>query len=297
MKDRTDILNYDDPPWDIPVLSIKPQTRQKLLEHAIETAKKEGFILPIPNGLLLAWKDLQETNWYGGLTFRVWVCCNTSITKEDMICLSSRLIETRVKFAAISSWLPFPECKGFIDVGASIYTLIDRLRDKISFTDSKNIKIHLFGEVPNRWIDVIVNHVGKSTWRDRHAKDKLLDPEKVKQRRTCWIRKQLISGDGFLVSMLNMKKDIGAYLVVPLDRSRHPYGGPVVAGINAVAGSIEEGRGFARKTILAALNLTKSLWDTAIIQYQPDNKVMSCIMNRTFFFKPCIRYDIHWHGD
>lgn len=192
--------------------------------------------------------------------------------------------------------MPFPEYRGFISTGASIHVNIQELRQKRLENENVDIRIHLLGDVPELWVNRIIGHVNKSIWHDRHAKDYIFEPEKVKQRRIDWIKKQLKSGVGFLTVVVDREGELGAYLMVPLDRSRVPYGGPIVAGINAVAGSIQEGYSFARKVILTAFERTKTMWDTAIIQFQPDNLAMSHIVNRLFFFESCVRYDIHWHS-
>lgn len=55
MKTVEQLLNCNEPPWDIPVLPLKPLTRKQLFDQALLRAEKEGFILPISSGLLLAW--------------------------------------------------------------------------------------------------------------------------------------------------------------------------------------------------------------------------------------------------
>ncbi len=294
MKELKKILDYY-PHWDIPVLPMKAQTRQLLFEQAIDLANNTGFVLPVTKGFVLAWKDSFETILFGRTSFRVWACCTASLTARDLSRLSATLTEYGVAFAAISGWMPFPECKGFLNTGASIHAVIKGLRQRNPHVENDNVKVHHLGGVPEHWIIKIVNHIGKSTWRDRHAKDFKLDPEKVKKRQSDWVETLLRGGDGFIVVVLNMNNDIGAYVVVPLDRSRHTFGGPIVAGINAIAGSIHEGRGFARIVIVESFRLTSSMWDAAIIQYQPENIPMARIVNRSFFNSSCIRYDIHWH--
>lgn len=140
-----------------------------------------------------------------------------------------------------------------------------------------------------------MSHTGKSVWHDRHARDPLLDPEKVRQRRTGWVEAQLREGDGFVVGVLGVNEDLGSYVVVPVDRSRKGFGGPVVAGLNAVAGSIYEGRGLARAAILEAFRRSKSICDAVVIQFQPENIPMARMVTRAFLFRSCTRYDIHWH--
>jgi len=282
---------------DIPVLKMKAQTRRRLFEQAVRRAQNMGFVLPVTTGLILAWRDIFETNWLGRLAFRAWACCNAPLTSSDLAQFSAKLTEFGAGFGALSGWMPFPTCEGFLDTGASVHAAIDGIRAEGTLDDEKaRVVLRLFGRVPDEWIAEIVNHVGKATWRDRHAKDYKLNPEKVKQRRTNWIEAQLRRGDGFLVAVLNRNEELGAYVVVPLDRSRQTFGGPVVAGINAVAGSIYEGRGFVRRAIIGAYRLTRSMWDVAIIQYQPENIPMARIVNRLFFVRSCIRYDVHWHS-
>ncbi|MCL0048638.1 hypothetical protein M1N20_04235 [Dehalococcoidia bacterium] len=293
-----DLVNTLSKKWDIPVLKMETRTRRRLFEQALKRAQNTGFVLQVTSGLILAWKDTFETNWLGSLAFRAWTCCNAPLTLSDLARFSAKLTEFGAGFAALSSWMPFPESKGFLNTGASVHAAIDEIRAKGILDDEKaRVVVRPFGRVPEDWIVEIINHVGKTTWHDRHAKDYRLNPEKVKQRRTNWIEAQLRRGDGFLVAVLDTNRRLGAYVVVPLDRSRQRFGGPVVAGLNAVAGSIYEGRGFARRAITGAYRLTKSIWDTAIIQYQPENIPMAYIVNRSFFVRSCIRYDIHWHSD
>ena len=294
----TDTLTTDVPSWDIPVLKMEPRTRQQLFKQAVKRAQNAGFVLRVASGLILAWRDTFETNWLGRLAFRAWTCCNAPLTSSDLTQFSAKLTEFGADFAALSGWMPFPTCEGFLDTGASVHAAIKGIRTEGTLNNEEaHIVLRLFGTVPDEWIAEIVNHVGRATWHDRHAKDYKIDPEKVKQRRTNWIEAQLRRGDGFLVAVLNRNEELGAYVVVPLDRSRQIFGGPVVAGLNAVAGSIYEGRGFSRRAITGAYRLTKSMWDTAIIQYQPENIPMAYIVNRSFFVRSCIRHDIHWHYD
>jgi len=283
--------------WDIPVLKMKAQTRRRLFEQAIRRAQNTGFVLQVTSGLILAWRDTFETSWLGRLAFRAWACCNASLTSNDLAQFSAKLAGFGACFAALSGWMPFPECTGFLNTGASVHAAVDGLRAEGVLDEKARVVVHPFGKVPEEWITIIVNHVGKTTWRDRHAKDYKLDPEKVRQRRTNWVEAQLRRGDGFLVAVLDTNRRLGAYVVVPLDRTRQRFGGPVIAGLNAVAGSIYEGRGFARRAIIGAYKLTKSVWDTAIIQYQLENIPMAYIVDRSFFVRSCIRYDIHWQSD
>ena len=280
--------------WDIPVLEMKAQTRRQLFEQAVKRAQDMGFVLPVTTGLILACKDTFETNWLGRLAIRAWACCNASLTSSDLARFSAKLIEFGAGFAALSGWMPFPESEGFLHVGASVHGLIDRVRRK-KIPYNASVVVCPLGRVPEQWIIKIVGHVSKATWHDRHAKDYRLDPEKVKQRRTSWIEAQLKGGDGFFIAVLDMKGDLGAYLVVPLDRSRQILGGPIVAGLNAVAGSLEEGRWFALTTALKGFEVTRSMGAIAIMQFQPENKPMAYIAHRSFIARYCTRYDIHWH--
>jgi len=294
MNELIDALSNE---WDIPVLPMKPQTRRQLFEQAVERAQNMGFVLPVTMGLILAWKDAFETSCLGRLAIRAWTCCNTPLTARDLARFSGKLSEFGADFAALSGWRPFPECEGFLYTGASVHAAIDGIRQREVLSDeNERVSVHLLGKVPEHWITKIVNHVGETTWRDRHAKDYRLNPKKVKQRRTNWIKAQLRGGDGFLVAVLDEKGNLGAYVVVPLDRSRQSFGGPVVAGINAVAGSIYEGCWFARKGIRGAFRLTRSMWDAGIIQFQPENIPMARIVGHSFFTRSCTRHDIHWHG-
>lgn len=283
--------------WDIPILQMKPQTRQQLLKQAVEQAQHAGFVLQVTSGLILAWKDAFETIWLERLAIRAWACCNTPLTVKDLARFSDKLTEFGADFAALSGWSPFPEYEGFLHTGASMHAVIDNIRQRKEPTDeNERVSLRLLGDVPEHWIGEIVNHVDETIWHDRHAKDYRLNSEKVKQRRTNWIKAQLRGGDGFLVAVLDDKGNLAAYVVVPLDRSRQSFGGPVVAGINAVAGSIEEGRWFARKAIRGAFRLTRSMWDAGIIQFQPENIPMARIVGHSFFARYCTRYDIHWQS-
>lgn len=294
MKELINILNEKEVPWDIPVLPMKPETRRLLFEQAINVAASTGFLLPVEKGLVLAWKDESETRWFGHLAFRVWACSATPLTTIDLSRISEALSDHGVSFAAISGWLPFPGCEGFLDEGSSIHASLIGLRRETTYSD--NVKILKLGTIPELWIETIVNHIIKSNWLDRHARDFNLNSEMVRKRRVDWIENLLREGDGFLTVVLKPDTGIGAYAVVPIDRSRQVFGGPVVAGINAMSGSIHEGFGFFRKAIMASFRQTNSMWDTGIIQYQPENLPVARIIARTFIVTSCTRYDIHWHG-
>ena len=279
--------------WDIPVLEMEPSIRKHLFQEAVKRARNEGFVLPVTTGLILAWRDELETLWLGRLAFRAWACSYAPLAPRDLREFSTKLTEIGASFAALSGWMLFPECEGFVNVGRSVHAALERTRRSIVLAD--NVMVRPFGEVPERWIREIVDHVGKATWHDRHAKDYRLDPKQVKQRRTDWIQAQLRGGDGFFVAVLNSRGELGAYLAVPLDRSRQILGGPVVAGINAVAGSLEEGRWFALMAILKGFEVARSRKAIAIMQYQPENKPMDYIAHRSFIARYCTRYDIHWY--
>ncbi|MCL0065969.1 hypothetical protein M1N79_03735 [Dehalococcoidia bacterium] len=294
MNELIDALSNE---WDIPVLPMQPQTRQQLFEQAVKQAQNMGFVLPITTGVILAWEDALETSWLGSLAFRAWACCNAPLPSSDLARFSAKLTEFGAAFAALSGWMPFPECKGFLDTGASVHAAIDGIRQReVPSDENERVNVHLLGKVPECWIAKIVSHVGEATWRDRHAKDYRLNSKNVRQRRTNWTEAHLRGGDGFLVAVLDEQGDLGAYVVVPLDRSRQSFGGPVVAGVNAVAGSIYEGCWFARKGIRGAFRLTRSMWDAGIIQFQPENIPMARIVGHSFFTRACTRYDVHWHG-
>jgi len=281
--------------WDIPVLEIEPSVRKRLFEKAVEHAQNQGFILPFTTGLILAWKDEFETSWLGRLAIRAWACSCVPLVPSDLAKVSAKLTELGAGFCALSGWMPFPECEGFFNVGASVHAVLERACRQTVLADNTMV-CHL-GEIPERWIHEIVNHVGGATWHDRHAKDWRLDPERVKQRRTNWIEAQLRGGDGFLVAVLNSNEELGAYLLVPLDRSRQIFGGPVVAGINAVAGSLEEGRGFVVTAALKGFEEARSIRAVPVVQYQPENKPIAHIVQRSFIGRYCVRYDIHWHRE
>jgi len=298
VKELIGALSIDELPWDIPVLKMKSQTRRQLFEQTIEQAQNTGFVLPVTTGLILAWKDILETSWLGSLAIRAWTCCSAPLTGSDLTRFSAKLAEFDVGFAAVSGWMPFPKCEGLLDTGASVHAAVEGMRQRERLDDENNhVEAHLLGAVPEHWVVRIVNHVGETAWRDRHAKDYRLDRKKVKHRRTSWIEAQLREGDGFFVAVLNMHGDLGAYLVVPLDRSRQRFDGPVVAGINAVAGSIYEGGGFARTAILEGFRVARSMGTIVITQFQPENMPMAHMVRNLFLARYCTRYDLHWHGD
>jgi hypothetical protein len=290
----TAVLQSEEVPWDIPVLNVELSVRKRLFEQAVEHARQEGFMLRTNSGLILAWKDWIESSLLQCLAFRAWACTTVSLSENDLKKFSDRLCDFGAGFAAISSWIPFPECKQFLNVGTSIHALL--LGTRHSRVSVDNARVFSFGDVPEHYVSEIVNHVKATQWHDRHANDNELSNEVVRRRRTSWIQDQLHKGDGFLVAVMSQERRLGAYLAVPIDRSRVAFGGPVVAGINAVAGSIIEGRWYASLAIVKAVDEARKRKAQGIAQYQPSNKAISYIIRHIFNARECTRYDLHWHG-
>lgn len=284
----------DDVPWDIPCLPMPPETRRRLFERAALSAADKGFVLRVTAGRILAWHDEQETARLGRPAVRAWACCADPLPAQDLRAFSAALVERGASFAALSAWLPLPACEGFIDTGASVYAVIEDVRS--GHAGRAAVEVHTLGQLPEEWISKILKHVSAARWLDRHAKDPRMDEGLVRRRRLEWLEQQLRGGDGFLMSALVEGGELGAYVFVPIDRSRCESGGPVVAGLNGLSGSLYEGRWLVRAAIVEGLRLTKSMWDVAVLQYQPENLPIARIAQRTLAAKFSTRFDAHWYG-
>jgi hypothetical protein len=288
--------HYGEPPWDIPVVPLPGGVRERLYQAALEQAKSAGFLLPLKEGgSFIAWADPQETAWLGRSAFRVWAAAEGRVLPEDLGALSARLEAAGAQLAGLSAWREIPPHEAFLDVGASVHLYV---ADLVPHTSREvAIEVRPLGDVPASWIDRIVNHVGTTRWHDRQARDPRLPQELVERRRRGWVETSLRGGDGILLACLDGDGSLIAYDLFPFDRSRAPFGGPVLGGLNSILGRLGPGPSCVREMLFAGFrHPVRFAVDGWVLQYQDENPRMKRLVEELFVGPTCVRHDRHWHA-
>ncbi|MDD8025938.1 MAG: hypothetical protein PHI34_05450 [Acidobacteriota bacterium] len=278
--------------WDIPSLPLALEVRRGQFEKACAKAVREGAIIRNSQGLLLVWKDPVMSEWLRNLSFRGWWCSNECTTAELLFEARRYLLEMGADFAALSSWKPVPECEGFLKVGQSAHAWVYRERFPGRAADPE-IEIRAFAEVPDRWLDLIVRHATVTQWHDRHSSDPRLSANRIGAQRGAWILAMVRNQEGF-ITVRHSAGTLGAYLVVPIDRSRVACGGPAIAGLNGIGGSFHEGRWYYTSVWRASFRHATALECLPVIQYQTENRAVPLLLARTFRSELATRNDVHW---
>lgn len=283
--------------WDIPVLPLSPEARARLYRAAFDRAESSGFVLPLAaGGAFLAWSDRRESGLFGWHALRIWAAAPGGVGLGDLDALCTRLEGVGARFAALSAWRELPAHPAFLDVGSSEHLLLEHVRSKAR--PPSNLEVRALGGVPGDWVAAITDHAVATPWQDRQALDPYLPRARVERRRREWVEACLRSGDGFLAVSLDPEGALVAYLLLPFDRSRVAFGGPVLGGVNALLGRIGPGRSQAHALIhFVHHHAIYGLAGAWIIQYQGANVPIQRLA-RDFLVGPsCTRHDRHWHAD
>jgi hypothetical protein len=279
------------PQWDIPSLPIPRVARRRFLERALDRARREGMVLPFDGGVLLSWPDLETTAWLRSISWRGWWCGGGApgceVLKEASRCFRGAGVE----FAAVSAWKPLGHADGFRDAGASIHAWLQSPRGTRSSADG--VDVMSFGDVSCELVDQIMGHIRAATWHDRHAREPRFSLEQISKLRVSWARESFEKKEGILITRQRGHSLLG-YLMVPIDRTRVTCGGPAIAGLAGVGGSLEEGHWHYSALLRAGQRCAATMGCLPVVQFQAENRIMKLLIERGFDAVLAARYDNHW---
>lgn len=313
--------------WDIPSLPLDPVVRQRQFEKAVAKARHSGIAEPLGEGWLLAWRDHETSDRLMNRAFRAWWCAAQPADTELLASAARHFTRLDADFVALSAWHPFAPGDRFVDVGASTHAWL-RGEKRWSGEPIDAIEVQPFGQVPEAWSRRIAHHLTTAGWQDRQACDPRFDHEGTCARRLADFEEKMRGGQGFIVARrvadaaagktmaagesrvepaeqtpsagraeqagVEDADDIVAYILVPIDGSRQAFGGPAVAGISGVGGSLREGQWHYSAVLRAAYRHATTLGCLSVLQFQTTNRAMALLVPRIFDTEIATRYDRHW---
>lgn len=317
--------------WDIPSLPLDPVVRQRQFEKAVAKARHSGIAEPLGEGWLLAWRDHETSDRLMNRAFRAWWCAAQPADADLLASAARYFTRLDADFVALSAWHPFAPGDRFVDVGASTHAWL-RGERRWSGETIDAIEVQPFGRTPAAWSRRIAQHLTTAGWQDRQACDPRFDHEGTCARRLADFEEKMRGGQGFVVARRIAgaaardvatagesgvepaagqseqtpntgsaahaaaadEEDIAAYILVPIDVSRQAFGGPAVAGISGVGGSLREGQWHYSAVLRAAYRHATTLGCLSVLQFQTTNRAMALLVPRIFDTEIATRYDRHW---